>query len=59
MLVVDRDDTYVPPPVEPMLKTKEAKTGPVAFVCQGQVCSPPTSDPTRLRTLLETGGTRL
>src|SRR5947199_6301210 len=59
LLVVDRDDAYVPPPVEPMLKTKEAKAGPVAFVCQGQVCSPPTSDPTRLRTLLETGGTRL
>ena len=59
VLVVDRDDAYVPPPVEPMLKNKEAKAGPVAFVCQGQVCSPPTSDPTRLRTLLETGGTRL
>jgi len=58
VLVVDRDDAYVPPPVEPMLKTKEAKTGPVAFVCQGQVCSPPTSDPTRLRTILETGGTK-
>jgi uncharacterized protein YyaL (SSP411 family) len=38
-----------------MLKTKEAKAGPVAFVCQGQVCSPPTSDPTQLRTILETG----
>src|SRR3989454_224624 len=58
VLVVDRDDAYVPPPVEPMLKTKEAKTGPVAFVCQGQVCSPPTSDPTRLRTILEAGGTK-
>ena len=58
VLVVDRDDAYVPPPVEPMRKTKEAKTGPVAFVCQGQVCSPPTSDPTRLRTILEAGGTK-
>src|SRR5439155_209465 len=25
VLVVDRDDAYVPPPVEPMLKNKEAK----------------------------------
>jgi len=58
VLVVAGDDAYVPPPVEPMLKTKEAKTGPVAFVCQGQVCSPPTSDPTRLRTILEAGGTK-
>src|SRR3989449_1077495 len=57
-LVGDRDEAYVPPPVEPMLKTQEAKTGPVAFVCQGQVCSPPTSDPTRLRTILEAGGTK-
>src|SRR5437899_2675087 len=56
--VVDGDDAYVPPPVEPMLKTNEAKTAPVAFVCQGQVCSPPTSDPTRLRTILEAGGTK-
>jgi len=38
-----------------MLKTKEAKAGPVAFVCQGQLCSPPTSDPERLRTILEIG----
>jgi len=55
VLVVDRDDAYVPPAVEPMLKTREAKAGPVAFVCQGQVCSPPTSDSARLRTILETG----
>ncbi len=58
VLVVDRDDAYVPPAVEPMLKTKEAKAGPVAFVCQGQVCSPPTSDPKRLRTILETGASK-
>lgn len=58
VLVVDRDDAYVPPPVEPMLKAKEAKAGPVAFVCQGQVCSAPTSDPARLRMILETGGTK-
>ena len=55
VLVVDRDDAYVPPAVEPMLKTREAKAGPVAFVCQGQVCSPPTSDSARLRMILETG----
>jgi len=55
VLVVDRHDAYIPPAVEPMLKTKEAKAGPVAFVCQGQLCSPPTSDPERLRTILEIG----
>src|SRR2546427_6289866 len=55
VLVVDRDDAYVPPAVEPMLKTREAKAGPVAFVCQGQGCSAPTSDSVRLRTILETG----
>src|SRR5439155_1346667 len=29
VLVVDRHDAYIPPAVEPMLKTKEAKAGPV------------------------------
>jgi uncharacterized protein YyaL (SSP411 family) len=55
ILVVDGQEGYVPTPVEPMLATREAKAGPVAFVCQGNVCSPPTSDPNRLRTLLESG----
>ena len=52
ILVVDKDDMFVPALVEPMLKTKEAKAGPVAFVCQGNVCSPSTSSPERLRELL-------
>ncbi len=55
VLVVDRGDAYVPPPIEPVLATKEAKAGPVAFVCQGNVCSPPTSDPAQLRNLLRGG----
>jgi uncharacterized protein YyaL (SSP411 family) len=52
VLVVDKEDMFVPALVEPMLKTKEAKAGPVAFVCQGNVCSPPTASPERLRELL-------
>jgi uncharacterized protein YyaL (SSP411 family) len=56
VLVVDEDDSYVPAIVVPMLATKEAKAGPVAFVCQGNVCSPPTSDAARVATLLETTG---
>jgi len=52
VLVVDRDDAYVPALVEPMRATKEAKAGPVAFVCQGTVCSAPTSAPDRVRELL-------
>jgi len=55
ILLVDGRDSYVPAPVEPMLATKEAKAGPVAFLCQGNTCSPPTSDPGRLRALLEAG----
>ncbi len=56
VLLVDKADAYVPAIVESMLATKEAKAGPVAFVCQGNVCSPPTSDAARLAALLETGG---
>ena len=52
VLVVDREDAYVPAAVEPMRATKEAKAGPVAFVCQNNVCSPPTSVPDRVRELL-------
>ena len=55
ILVVDRDDAYVPTLVEPMRATREAKAGPVAFVCQGNVCSPPTADPERVRRLLAGG----
>src|SRR5438132_1943533 len=52
VLIVDTEDAYLPALIEPMRKTKEAKAGPVAFVCQGNVCSPPTSAPERLRELL-------
>jgi len=52
VLIVDTEDVYLPALIEPMRKTKEAKAGPVAFVCQGNVCSPPTSAPERLRELL-------
>jgi len=52
VLVADREDAYVPDSVEHMRKTAEAKAGPMAFVCQGTTCSPPTGDPDRLRALL-------
>ena len=58
ILVVDTDDVYVPALVEPMRKTKEAKAGPVAFVCQGNSCSPPTSEAGRLREYLAGSPTR-
>ena len=53
VLMVDRQEAYVPAALEPMLASKEAKTGPVAFVCQGNACSPPTRDPAGLQALLE------
>ncbi len=52
VLVADRNESYVPDAVDHMRKTAEAKSGPVAFVCQGTVCSPPTKDPEKLRELL-------
>ncbi|TLZ61456.1 MAG: thioredoxin domain-containing protein [Methanobacteriota archaeon] len=52
VLVVERNDAYVPAPVAPMLSSKVASGGPVAFVCQGTTCSMPTSDPEKLRTLV-------
>jgi len=55
ILVVEREEAYVPEPVDGMRRTREAQAGPVAFVCRGRTCSPPTSDPERLRALLETG----
>ena len=55
ILVAEGTDPYVPAAVEPMRATKEAKAGPVAFVCQASVCSPPTADPARLEALLEGG----
>ena len=52
VLVVDKEDAYVPAAVTPMLTSKQAMAGPVAFVCKGTSCSPPTSDPETLRALL-------
>ncbi len=52
LLVADQAKAYVPDAVEHMRQTAEAKAGPVAFVCQGTTCSPPTPDPERLRALL-------
>src|SRR5256712_13622331 len=45
VIVVAGADAYGPPPVEPVLKTKEAKKGPVASVCRGQLRSFPTVGP--------------
>lgn len=53
ILVVDREDAYVPDAVEHMRHTAEARAGAVAFVCQGTTCSPPTADADRLRALLQ------
>jgi uncharacterized protein YyaL (SSP411 family) len=53
ILVVDSVEAYVPDAVEHMRTTPEARAGPVAFVCQGTSCSPPTADPERLRVLLQ------
>jgi len=52
VLLVERGDAYVPAAVEPMLSSKPAKAGPVAFVCKGTTCSPPTPEPEALRALL-------
>ncbi|TLZ66024.1 MAG: thioredoxin domain-containing protein [Methanobacteriota archaeon] len=52
VLVVERDGAYVPAAVEPMLSSKQAMAGPVAFVCKGNTCSPPAGDPAKLRELL-------
>ncbi len=53
ILLAEKEDAYVPDAVEHMRKTPEAQAGPVAFVCQGTTCSPPTADPQRLRALLK------
>ena len=52
ILIADREDTYLPDAVEHMRHTAEARAGPVAFVCQAATCSPPSSDPERIRSLL-------
>jgi hypothetical protein len=40
-------------PVEAFAQTLPAKDGPVAYVCTGRACQPPTSDPARLAALLQ------
>ena len=56
ILIADKEDTYVPDAVEHMRRTAEAASGPVAFVCRGTACSPPTADPERLRAILRGPG---
>jgi uncharacterized protein YyaL (SSP411 family) len=38
--------------VEPFAKTLPAKDGPLAYLCTGKACQPPTSEPAKLRNLL-------
>jgi uncharacterized protein YyaL (SSP411 family) len=52
VLVAETGDVFVPPAVEPMIASRQAAAGPVAFVCKGTSCSPPTTDPEELRGLL-------
>ncbi|HII40195.1 MAG TPA: thioredoxin domain-containing protein, partial [Thermoplasmata archaeon] len=52
ILVADKEETYMPDSVAHMRRTAEAMAGPVAFVCQGTTCSPPTDDVERLSQLL-------
>lgn len=40
-------------PVEPFSKTLPASKNPVAYVCTGTACLPPTSDPAKLKELLK------
>ena len=56
VLVVEGKESYLPALVEPMLRTREAMAGPVAFICKGTTCSPPTGDPERVKALLEAAG---
>ena len=52
VLVTEAGDVHVPEAVEAKRRTPEAEGGPVAFVCMGRTCSPPTSDPEQVRALL-------
>ncbi|HKZ63992.1 MAG TPA: thioredoxin domain-containing protein [Thermoplasmata archaeon] len=52
--VLAADEGYVPDAVKAMLDSPLAKDGPVAFLCKGTVCAPPTADPEALRKLLST-----
>ncbi|MGQ0797898.1 MAG: thioredoxin domain-containing protein [Methanobacteriota archaeon] len=56
VLVAQGKESYLPAAVAPMLRTREAMAGPVAFVCKGTTCSPPTADPEKVRALLEAAG---
>ena len=40
-------------PVEPFAKTLPTKDAPVVFLCTGTACQPPTSDPAKVKVLLE------
>ena len=40
-------------PVEPFARTLPVKEGPVVYVCTGTACKPPTSDPEKIRKLVE------
>ena len=45
---------FVPDAAKAMLDSPLAKGGPVAFVCKGATCLPPTGDPAALRKALST-----
>jgi len=46
------DGGFVPDAAKAMLDSPLTKGGPVAFVCKGTTCAPPTADPQALRKLL-------
>ncbi|HEV8594877.1 MAG TPA: thioredoxin domain-containing protein, partial [Thermoplasmata archaeon] len=48
------DGGFVPEAAKAMLDSPLAKHGPVAFVCKGTTCAPPTADAAALRKLLST-----
>jgi len=43
---------FVPAAAKAMMDSPLAQGGPVAFVCTGMVCAPPTADPAQLRKIL-------
>ena len=45
---------FVPDAAKAMMDSPLAKEGPVAFVCMGVTCAPPTGDPAALRKILST-----
>ncbi|MBI4416480.1 MAG: thioredoxin domain-containing protein [Euryarchaeota archaeon] len=48
------DGGYMPEAARAMMESPLAKDGPVAFVCKGTTCAPPTADPAQLRKVLST-----